>query len=126
MSVLNENLYKYRNSYMLVLVGTIEYRTKYLKLKLWISNSSRMWFSSPMWWPPEVTCFERPSVQQTLNSQTQVAASRPLVPKVGCTVPWGAVGLPRGALEVGPSERVVRWYHFIKPIHRIKNLLTVK
>jgi hypothetical protein len=46
----------------------------------------------------------------------------------------------KGALEVGPSERVVRlfttevilgrtlgnWYHFIKPIHRIKNLLTVK
>jgi hypothetical protein len=41
---------------------------------------------------------------------------------------------------VGPSERVVRlftievtldqtlgnWYHFIKPIHRIKNLLTAK
>jgi hypothetical protein len=41
---------------------------------------------------------------------------------------------------VGTSERVVRlctievtldytvgnWYHFIKPIHRIKNLLTVK
>jgi hypothetical protein len=69
-----------------------------------------------------------------------------VVPKVGCTAPWGAVGLPkgalrdRGALEVGPSEPVVRlfttevtldqtmgnWYHFIKPIHRIKNLLTVK
>jgi hypothetical protein len=45
-----------------------------------------------------------------------------------------------GALEVGTSERFVRlftievtldqalgkWYHFIKPIRRIKNLLTVK
>jgi hypothetical protein len=54
--------------------------------------------------------------------------------------PLGAVGLPRGALEVDPTERVVRlftievtldltlgnWYHFIKPIHCIKNLLTVK
>jgi hypothetical protein len=57
----------------------------------------------------------------------------------GCTAPWGAVGLHSGALQVGPQERVVRlftievtlertlwnWYHFIKPIHRIKNLLTV-
>jgi hypothetical protein len=69
-----------------------------------------------------------------------------MVPKVAYAAPWGAVGLPRGAvrgkgaLEVGPSERVVRlftievildqtlknWYHFIKPIHRIKNLQIVK
>jgi hypothetical protein len=69
-----------------------------------------------------------------------------MVPKVGCTTPWGKVGSSwgtlrgKGALEVGPSERDVRlftievasdltlgnWYHFIKPIHRIKNLLTVK
>jgi hypothetical protein len=33
-----------------------------------------------------------------------------MVPKVGCTALWGAVGLPRGALEVGPSERVVRLF----------------
>jgi hypothetical protein len=55
---------------------------------------------------------------------------------------WGALrGKGRQeALEVGPSDRDVRfftievtldqtlgnWYHFIKPIHRIKNLLTVK
>jgi hypothetical protein len=46
----------------------------------------------------------------------------------------------QGAKEVGPSERVVRlfmtqvtlnqtlenWYHFIRPIRHIKNLLTVK
>jgi hypothetical protein len=46
----------------------------------------------------------------------------------------------KGALEVGPSERVVHlftiemasdyilrnWYHFIKPNHRVKNLLAVK
>jgi hypothetical protein len=45
-----------------------------------------------------------------------------------------------GALEMGPSERVVRlftiemaldqtlgnWYHFFKPTHRINNLLTVR
>jgi hypothetical protein len=71
-----------------------------------------------------------------------------VVPKVGCTPSLGVVGLPgggaereeggRGALEVGLFERDVRvfeiqvkqtlgdWYHFIKPIHRIKNLLTVK
>jgi hypothetical protein len=50
-----------------------------------------------------------------------------VVPKVGCTAPWGAVVLPKGALEVGPSERVVylftievtldqtlgNWYHFM-------------
>jgi hypothetical protein len=50
------------------------------------------------------------------------------------------VGLPKGALEVGPTERVVRsfttevtldqtlgnWYHFIKPTNRIKDSLTVK
>jgi hypothetical protein len=56
-------------------------------------------------------------------------------------VPLGAVESPRGeALEVVPSggvfllftiEAISRqtlgnWYHFIKPIHRIKNLLTVK
>jgi hypothetical protein len=43
-------------------------------------------------------------------------------------------------LEMGSSERIIRllspevsldqimgnWYHFFKPIHRIKNLLTVK
>jgi hypothetical protein len=33
-----------------------------------------------------------------------------LVPKVGCTAPWGVVGLPMGALEVGPSERVVHLF----------------
>jgi hypothetical protein len=38
------------------------------------------------------------------------SSSKSLVPKVGCTAPWGAVGLPRGALEVGPSERVVRLF----------------
>jgi hypothetical protein len=60
-----------------------------------------------------------------------------MVPKVG----WGRWDyLGKGALEMGPSERGVRfftievtldqifgnWYHFIKPIHRIKNLLTVR
>jgi hypothetical protein len=58
--------------------------------------------------------------------------------------PLVGVGLPRGALRgkgvlgMGPSVGVVRlftiemtldqtfenWYHFIKPTHRIKNLLT--
>jgi hypothetical protein len=46
----------------------------------------------------------------------------------------------QGALKVGPSGRTVllftievtadetlgNWYHYIKPIHRIKNLLTLK
>jgi hypothetical protein len=55
-------------------------------------------------------------------------------------VPKGGSTAPLGALEVGPSERIFRlftvevtldqtlgnWYHFIKPINRIKNLLTVK
>lgn len=50
------------------------------------------------------------------------------------------MGLPKGALEVDPSDRFVRlftievpidqmlgrWYYFIKPIHRINNLLTAK
>jgi hypothetical protein len=59
--------------------------------------------------------------------------AKSVVPKVGSTAPWGA-------LEVGTSERVVRlftievtldktlgnWYPFIKSIHRIRNLLTVK
>jgi hypothetical protein len=65
-----------------------------------------------------------------------------VVPKVGCTAPWGVLrgkGVGEG-LEVGPSERVVllltiqltsdqtsgNWYRFIKLIRRIKNLLTVK
>jgi hypothetical protein len=59
--------------------------------------------------------------------------STAVVPKVGCTAPWGV-------LEVSLFERIVHlfivevtldqtlgnWYHFIKPIHHIKNLLTVK
>jgi hypothetical protein len=59
-----------------------------------------------------------------------------VIPKVGCTAPWG---LPKGALVADPSKRVVRsftsevtldqtlgnWIHF-KPIHRITNLLTAK
>jgi hypothetical protein len=71
-----------------------------------------------------------------------------VVPKVGCTALWGAMGLPKGALkgkgrqgvlEVGPSNRIVRlfmievtldqtlgnWYHFIKPIRRVNYLLIV-
>jgi hypothetical protein len=66
--------------------------------------------------------------------------SNSVVPKVGCTTPLGAVQLPRGVLKVGPSKCDVRlfmtevtsdqtlgnWYHFIKPSHHIKNLLTVK
>jgi hypothetical protein len=48
--------------------------------------------------------------------------------------------VPKGPLKKGPSERVLRlftievntdqtlgnWYHFMKPVRRIKNLLTVK
>jgi hypothetical protein len=56
---------------------------------------------------------------------------------MGCTAPWGAVGLPKGALEVDRVVHLLKievtldqtlgnWYHFMKPIHRIKNLLTVK
>jgi hypothetical protein len=68
---------------------------------------------------------------------------------VGCTALWRAVGLPRGllrgkgwqgTLDVDPSEGTVRlftievtsdqtlgnWYHVTKPIHGIKNLVTVK
>jgi hypothetical protein len=33
-----------------------------------------------------------------------------MVPIVGSTAPCGAVGLPRVALEVGSSERVVRLF----------------
>jgi hypothetical protein len=55
---------------------------------------------------------------------------------------WGALRSKgwQGALEVGTSGRTIRlftievtldetmgnWYHFIKPILRIKNLLTMK
>jgi hypothetical protein len=59
---------------------------------------------------------------------------RALVPKVGCTIPQGGLR-GKGALEVGPSKSIVRlftihvtlrnWY-LLKPIHCIKNLLTVK
>jgi hypothetical protein len=56
-----------------------------------------------------------------------------VVPKIGLYHPLGAV-------EVGSSDRVIRlftievtldqalgnWCHFIKPVTRIKNLLTVK
>jgi hypothetical protein len=66
--------------------------------------------------------------------------SNSVVPKVGCTTPLGAVGLPRGVLKVGPSKHNVRlfmtevtldqilgkWYHLIKPTYCIKNFLTVK
>jgi hypothetical protein len=62
---------------------------------------------------------------------------------VSCTALWGRSDFlsgRQGPLEVRPSERPVRlftfeesldqtlgnWYHFIKRIHRIKNLLTVK
>jgi hypothetical protein len=59
--------------------------------------------------------------------------SGPYLPFMGR---WDYLG---GALEMGSSERVRfftieatldhtlrNWYHFIKPIHRIKNLLTVR
>jgi hypothetical protein len=36
--------------------------------------------------------------------------TKAVVPKVGCTAPWWAVGLPRGALEAGPSKFVVRLF----------------
>jgi hypothetical protein len=53
---------------------------------------------------------------------------------------WDYLAGLRETPEVGPSKRIVRlfttevtldqtlgnWYHFIKPIHHIKNLLTVK
>jgi hypothetical protein len=71
--------------------------------------------------------------------------SIPVVPKMGSTALCG-VGLPRGALkgkevvEVDTSQGAVRlftievnldqtlgnWYHFTKPTHCIKNLLTLK
>jgi hypothetical protein len=36
--------------------------------------------------------------------------SRAAVPKVSCTVPWGRWDYLREALEVGPSERVIRLF----------------
>jgi hypothetical protein len=41
-----------------------------------------------------------------------VCPSKTVVPQVGCTAHWWAVGLPRRKLEVGPSERVV---HLLRP-----------
>jgi hypothetical protein len=72
--------------------------------------------------------------------------SKPVVPEVGFTAPWGGGGGAvrgkrwQGALEVSPLEHIVclftvevtsdqtlgNWYCFIKPIHCIKNLLTVR
>lgn len=61
----------------------------------------------------------------------------PCSPKVGCiAASWGG----KGALEVGTSKSIAplfitevtldqilgKWYHFIKPIQCIKNLLTAK
>jgi hypothetical protein len=45
-----------------------------------------------------------------LHKVIDLQSSKAVVPKVGCTAPWGAVGLPRWALEVGPSKRVVRLF----------------
>jgi hypothetical protein len=69
-----------------------------------------------------------------------VCSSKTVVSQVGCSAHWWAVGLPRRELDAGPSESVVRlfttevtldytlgnWYHFIKAIQHIKNLLTLK
>jgi hypothetical protein len=64
----------------------------------------------------------------------------PVVPKVGCTAPWWrwdylggrwrwappSVLLAYLRLEVTLDQTLGNWSHFIKPIHRIENLLTVK
>jgi hypothetical protein len=67
--------------------------------------------------------------------------SIPVVPKVGYTAPKGTASLLRGALQIpNPPENVVHlitievasvqtlghWYHFMKNIRCIKNVLTVK
>jgi hypothetical protein len=77
---------------------------------------------------------------------SKVQPSRTVVPNMGSTAPGGRGGgitwgrSEAGGLEVGPSERVLRlftievtldqtlgnWCHLIKPILRIKDLLTVK
>jgi hypothetical protein len=63
-----------------------------------------------------------------------------MIPKVGSPPPLGSLWDYLGGAGVGPSKRFVclftigvtsdqtlgNWSHFIKPIHRIKNLLTVK
>jgi hypothetical protein len=62
-----------------------------------------------------------------------------VVPPGGGEITYGGAK-GQGALKAGPSERGVllftievtlnqtlgNWYHFMKPIHRIKHLLTVK
>jgi hypothetical protein len=53
------------------------------------------------------------SLLVTLKAQVQKEDPklnlRATVPKVDCTAPWGrrAVGITRGPMEVGPSERIV-------------------
>jgi hypothetical protein len=61
--------------------------------------------------------------------------SRSVVPIVGCTAPWGLWDYLGGrservvllfTIEVTLDQTLGNWCHFIKPNHRIKNLLTVK
>lgn len=58
--------------------------------------------------------------------------STAVISKVGCTAPWGALEVSPSEcavclfmLEVTLDQKLGNWYHFIKPIHHIKNLLTV-
>jgi hypothetical protein len=76
---------------------------------------------------------------QEVGSASRIQVFETVAPKEGCTAPMGTIALPE-APKVGLSERSVRhftveaiidralrnFYHFFKPIHLIKNLLTMK
>jgi hypothetical protein len=56
-----------------------------------------------------------------------------VVPKVGCIAPWGALEVGHSmctvrlfTIEVTVEQALGNWYHFIKPIHSLKNFLKVK
>jgi hypothetical protein len=57
-----------------------------------------------------------------------------MVLNLDCTAPWGALRSKVTAggrwrlftIEATLDETFGNWYHFIKPTHRIRNLLTVK
>jgi hypothetical protein len=86
--------------------------------------------------------FEKSEQVQFQLCIKQCFPKRAVSPLGGCEITWKGAKIRKGragALGVGPSECVLRlfaievtsdqivvnWYPFIKPSHRIKNLLTV-